>query len=301
MRSSPQARIARLVQILHKKILSLLKDNIESIYANSIDMREAYEALHASIPGIVQWFFLCFQSVEKSQSGVALTFKQKEMVIDSIDATEEVLWCPEWGLKGVLDTVCEVECGGRRIKIPVEIKTGSEDPISHNVQLSLYSVMLSQRGANAEFPLVCDGDLSGLLVYLKSDAKGLCEGNNDQSVYEEIKEELMSGRRGSYAARLLLAMKTRAEALTRTARRNTDSALVVREMTMRSDHCRSMLVRRNLLAAYVEKERSRVKEGVKRIEEKECAIEDLVMRGWWCDGLVCESAPSRRVRQLLLL
>lgn len=280
MLSSSQARIARLVQILHKKILGLLRDNIESIYANSIDMREAYEALHASIPGIVQWFFLCFQSVEKSQSGVTLAFRQKEMVINSIDATEEVLWCPEWGLKGVLDTVCEVECGGRKVKIPVEIKTGSEDPISHNVQLSLYSVMLSQRNANAEFPLVRDGDLGGLLVYLESDAKGVCEGSNDQSVYEEIKEELMSGRRGSYAARLLLAMKTRAEALTRTAQRSKEgSALIVRETPMKSDHCRSMLVRRNLLAAYVGKERSRVKEGIRRIKEKECAIEDLVVRG----------------------
>ena len=37
-----------------------------------------------------------------------------------------------------------------------------------------------------------------------------------------------------------------------------------------------MLIRRNLLASYAEKEKRRVKKQIQQLESKECEIEDLV-------------------------
>lgn len=274
MTSSPQARTARLVQTLHTKILGLLKDNIEPFYANSIDIREVYEGLHASIPGIIQWFYLCFQSIShRNDSGVQLRFDQKEVSIEAIEATEETLWCPEWGLKGVLDTVCDVQWNGQKRKIPVEIKTGSEDPISHTVQLLLYSVILAQFNEEVEFPLIHDGTFSGCLIYLKSDSLALPE-RREEECYEEIKNELTAGKRGPYISQLLLAVKKKTDTVTHSP--STASALQIREKPMKTDHCRSMLVRRNLLASYAEKEKRRVKKQIQQLESKECEIEDLV-------------------------
>lgn len=176
-------------------------------------------------------------------------------------------------MKGVLDTVCDVRWNGEKMKIPVEIKTGSEDPISHTVQLLLYSVMLAQFNETMEFPLIHDGMFSGCLIYLKSDSLELPE-RNEEDVYDEIKCELTAGKRGPYVSQLLMAAKKKADMCTHAACKA--SALQIREKAMKSDHCRSMLVRRNLLAGYAEREKRRMKDQVKRLEKKECEIEDLV-------------------------
>ena len=162
------------------KILVLIRRSIEEIYRNNTDIKELYEGLHSSIPGILQWYTLCSHQLNSS-------IKVKQIL-----KTEDVLWCPEWGLKGIIDVSCKVSVGSQEFLIPVEIKTGSEEPVSHNAQILLYSILLSQRDTQSDFILCRTQSISGLLVYLKSEQ--LKDFNPvSQSSYNEIKQNWKQG------------------------------------------------------------------------------------------------------------
>ena len=192
--------LPRLIQLLHMKILVLIRRSIEEIYRNNTDIKELYEGLHSSIPGILQWYTLCSHQLNSS-------IKVKQIL-----KTEDVLWCPEWGLKGIIDVSCKVSVGSQEFLIPVEIKTGSEEPVSHNAQILLYSILLSQRDTQSDFILCRTQSISGLLVYLKSEQ--LKDFNPvSQSSYNEIKQELETGKRGNYIISLLQYIKKQTEYL----------------------------------------------------------------------------------------
>lgn len=247
--------LPRLIQQLHAKVVSLLRESVDIIYQNDIDLREIYEGLHDSLPGIIEWFFICSRD-----SSEELRFKDQVVKIRSIEKTEDSLWGLPWGLKGVIDVFCEVSVHGRNVHIPVEIKTGAEDAISHNVQISLYSVLASQREKDSDFILSRPDDLSGFLVYLKSNPV-LPDVPTSPAIENEIKTELETGRRGSYIMMLLQHVKKQVESM-----RNKDlrppgmppvSFLTLRPKSLDVSHIRSFLIRRNLLVAYMEQEQHR--------------------------------------------
>lgn len=244
--------LPRIIQQLHTKIVSLLRDSVDIIYQNDIDLRDIYEGLHNSLSGIIQWFFIC-----SGDSSEELHFKDQQVKIRRIEKTEDALWGLPWGLKGVIDVFCEVSMQGRNMHIPVEIKTGAEDAISHNVQISLYSVLASQREKDSDFILSRPGDLSGFLVYLKSNSI-LPDVPPSQTIENEIKAELETGRRGSYIMMLLQHVKKQTESMRNKEFRPPGtpptSTLTLRPKSLDVSHIRSFLIRRNLLVAYMEQE-----------------------------------------------
>ena len=247
--------LPRLIQLLHSKILVLIRRSIEEVYRNNTDIKELYEGLHSSIPGILQWYTLCSQQLNSS------------ITVKRILKTEDVLWCPEWGLKGIIDVSCRVAMGLKESIIPVEIKTGSEEPVSHNAQILLYSILLSQRDSQSDFILYRPQDLSGLLVYLKSEQiKGFNSVN--QSDYNEIKQELETGKRGNYIISLLQNVKKQTEYLLKPSVQNPisrpDCPLSFRPQTMSISHLRYLIMRRNLIVTYKEQQQSILRQVIKK-------------------------------------
>ena len=115
--------------------------------------------------------------------------------------SEDVIWSPIWGMKGIVDVSCEVQIANKQFQIPIEMKTGSEDPVSHNAQVLLYSIILSQRQHDQDFILFQPHDLSGFLVYLKSNPlpgfantslssspSSFSSSQDSQRIYDEIKK-----------------------------------------------------------------------------------------------------------------
>ena len=268
----------------------LIRHALDDIYKNNIDVRELYDGLHFSIPNILQWFFICSKHLLPPRcSTVPIQHKHKPIAIKRILKNEDTIWSPIWGIKGLVDVSCEMEVGGQTIQLPVEIKTGAESAVSHNVQVSLYSVMLSQRNEDKDFVLMMDNaELAGLLVYLKSSPfsekassssslssnGGGNDGNTrtDQQVYNEIKQELETGARGPYVLNLLRQVKAASEIiLCPSLSRNTATtpqSLVIYDRTISQSHFRYMIMRRNLLVAYEEQEKERVKKIQKMYEER---------------------------------
>ena len=225
------------------KILVLIRRSIEEIYRNNTDIKELYEGLHSSIPGILQWYTLCSHQLNSS-------IKVKQIL-----KTEDVLWCPEWGLKGIIDVSCKVSVGSQEFLIPVEIKTGSEEPVSHNAQILLYSILLSQRDTQSDFILCRTQSISGLLVYLKSEQ--LKDFNPvSQSSYNEIKQELETGKRGNYIISLLQYIKKQTEYLLNPSLQNPITRppcqLSFNQQTISLHHLRYLIMRRNLIVTYKE-------------------------------------------------
>ena len=225
------------------KILVLIRRSIEEIYRNNTDIKELYEGLHSSIPGILQWYTLCSHQLNSS-------IKVKQIL-----KTEDVLWCPEWGLKGIIDVSCKVSVGSQEFLIPVEIKTGSEEPVSHNAQILLYSILLSQRDTQSDFILCRTQSISGLLVYLKSEQ--LKDFNPvSQSSYNEIKQELETGKRGNYIISLLQYIKKQTEYLLNPSLQNPITRppcqLSFNQQTISIHHLRYLIMRRNLIVTYKE-------------------------------------------------
>ena len=247
--------LPRVIQQLHAKIVSLLRESVDIICQNDIDLRDIYEGLHDSLPGVIQWFFICLGDASEE-----LRFQDQQVNIRSIEKTEDSLWGLPWGLKGVIDVFCEVSVHGRKMHIPVEIKTGAEDAISHNVQISLYSILASQRERDSDFILSRPGALSGFLVYLKSNSV-LPDAPPNPTIDSEIKTELETGRRGSYIMMLLQHVKKQIESMQKKELRplgiSPTSSLTVRPKSLDVSHIRSFLIRRNLLVAYIEQEQHR--------------------------------------------
>ena len=232
----------------------LIRKSIEDIYRNNTDIKELYEGLHSSIPGILQWYQLCSHQL-------ASTIKVKRIL-----KTEDVIWCPEWGLKGIIDVSCKVTVDSQELQIPVEIKTGSEEPVSHNAQILLYSILLSQRDSQSDFILYRSQDLSGLLVYLKSDQ--IKEFNPvNQSNYDEIKQELETGKRGNYIISILQYVKKQTEYLLnpylQSPSSQPPSSISLKQQSISILHLRYLIMRRNLIVMYKEQEKSKMQKVLK--------------------------------------
>lgn len=259
-----------MVQILHKKILTLLENSINDIYANTIDICEIYEAMHRSIPAIIYWIYTCSGSTFSEMQCV------KELPIHHVVKAESTLWSPEWGLKGIIDTICNMQLNGKNTDIPFEIKTGKEDPISHGVQISLYSILLSQMNEQEDFVLYSPSQTTGYLVYVKSPFSPP-EGGYMESQYNEIKQEMERGTRGNYITQLMNEVKKKAEALVMGWEKNT--TLNCKAQKLNEYHLRSLIMRRNLIVSYLERERRNRKQVIKAYDANNNAfgdIEDIV-------------------------
>lgn len=242
--------------------------SIADVYANTIDICEIYEALHFSIPAIIYWVYLC--------SGTLFPERKRidSISINHVVKAESSLWSPEWGLKGIIDTVCNVHTGPLDKDLPFEFKTGSEDGISHGAQITLYSLLLSQFHDKEDFVLYAPSPPSGFLVYLKSPPFTETESRGyDDSQYQAIKLELETGKKSPYVTDILIQAKKRAEALVMGADKRV--SLNIKTQTINTTHVRALLMRRNLIVSYLERERKRCQQQ-SSLSEKDTDIEDLV-------------------------
>lgn len=242
--------------------------SIADLYANTIDICEIYEALHFSIPAIVYWVYLCSGTLFPERK------RMDDVAINHVVKAESSLWSPEWGLKGIIDTVCNVHTNPLNKDLPFEFKTGSEDGISHGAQITLYSLLLSQFQNEEDFVLYTPSPPSGYLVYLKSPSFTETEsrGYND-SQYQAIKMELETGKKSPYVTQILIQAKNRAEALVIGADKRV--SLNIKPQTINTTHVKALLMRRNLIVSYLERERRRCQKQ-SSLTEIDNDIEDLV-------------------------
>lgn len=250
--------------------------SINDIYANTIDICEIYEALHNSIPAIIYWVYMCSGKLFPEFARV------REVPIDHVVKAENAVWSPQWGMKGVVDTICDVELNGIHYDIPFEFKTGKEDSISHGAQVTLYSLLLSQFNQNEDFILYTPSRLSGYLVYIKSPSDSPSEGYSETQ-YAEVKNELENGKRGPSIVQYLREIKNQAEAIVQGTGKN--SHLQLKPQRLNTTHLRALLMRRNLIVSYHQRERRNRKKVIKAFEEGKggvCDIEDLVVFGGVC-------------------
>ena len=85
---------------------------------------------------------------------------KKHMRVTRVIDIEEGVWCPAYGLKGVVDASLEVSCvlprrreesisrddqREQRLVLPFELKTGKRTHMSHRAQVLLYTLMMSDR------------------------------------------------------------------------------------------------------------------------------------------------------------
>ena len=236
----------------HKYILSLIRESTHAIYEVGADLCYVYESLHACIPGIIEWI---------------VSLHQDNSSLKKVDLCEDSVWCPSLGLKGVIDMTCEVETKDGILRVPVEIKTGKEDPISHSAQVYLYSLMLASFQGNHSL-LSPSQKVSSVLVYLKSEPLNISKFY--QTTHNDILNELYSGAKGPYIDKVLSTVRIRAEAIL--AHRG--SFLTKRFKPLQHLYLSNIVLRRNLLATYI----SRVKRGLglgQNAHESE-DIEDLL-------------------------
>ena len=240
--------VPQLIQSLHQYILSLLRECIQSIYEINVSIREIYEELHASIPGVIEWIN---QQTNNSAS------------IRKIIQCEDSIWCPYLGLKGVIDITCEIESSGELRSIPLELKTGKEDPISHTAQISLYSIMLPCVQNQDVNHLTCHQDVSGFLVYLKSDPLSI--DMPDNTAETEILNEMDKNSKGPYIIHVLSAVKSRSMLVMDRKK----SYLTIRPKKISLPQLAHIILRRNLIATT--SRRMKAEFSLKRDKE----IEDL--------------------------
>jgi DNA replication ATP-dependent helicase Dna2 len=139
------------LEFLSSILRNLINESMEDLYALGKNGDEAYAEMSKNIKFVMD-------------------FSEKYMVPDRKDADfrilnvvdlEERIWSPKYGLKGNIDVSAKVDLkkAGKQCILPLELKTGFREHISHRAQTSLYSLMMSDRYAT---PVE-----EALLVYLQ--------------------------------------------------------------------------------------------------------------------------------------
>ncbi|XVE99925.1 hypothetical protein REPUB_Repub03eG0242300 [Reevesia pubescens] len=160
------------VQFLEEYARIVLQNNMESLYACGVNENEIYKTLTEAIPKLVNWIFLFKDSQEPQVPTVDFgsdNGPKKVNIFEVIDI-EEMVWAPEYGLKGMIDVSVrvKVESGGKGDDekiMPLEFKSGKmpngQSSMEHCAQVILYTLLMSER-----YLKHID---SGLLYYLQSD------------------------------------------------------------------------------------------------------------------------------------
>ncbi|KAI0461345.1 hypothetical protein LJB42_001013 [Komagataella kurtzmanii] len=128
-----------------------LNANLFSIFSINESRETVREKIQEHVPFIKQWHDTYIRSIPVSKSSTAIGgTKNKAMVSASnILDIEENIWSPVFGLRGLIDVTVEACIKGPnndgRFVVPLELKTGSREYISHRAQVSLYSLLVRER------------------------------------------------------------------------------------------------------------------------------------------------------------
>ncbi|KAJ1667443.1 DNA replication endonuclease-helicase Dna2 [Coemansia sp. RSA 1646] len=163
---------------MSETIRSLIADNIALLWECQIDETSVQQQIFECIPVYQAWAKSYMHrnarcgsrysihrdsSNQRNQMNAADPSEDsKAMAISKVINMEENVWSPKFGLKGKIDltVLAQYTCHGALIE-PFELKTGRiTDNASHRAQLTLYTLLLSER---------YDLDIrSGLLYYPRS-------------------------------------------------------------------------------------------------------------------------------------
>lgn len=143
----------------------IVNNHADELFAASISISHARQVLHKVIPQIVNWYetFMGFGNFHKT-NGVPISEGKhtRNVVVTKVHDIEELVWSPVLGLKGKIDASVHLRIDGSDCGIAVlELKSGKPSgysAISHNAQVSLYNLLLSDRNSTS----VCHG----LLTYI---------------------------------------------------------------------------------------------------------------------------------------
>lgn len=137
---------------------SALKNKASSLVAVNKTTNEALSDLQKHVPPAVLWSKTFFNKDEPKESSSDNIIDNMRINVHSVLSTEEAIWSPMLGIKGVLDTVVEADINGKTKQTVLELKTGMENP-DHRAQVEIYLMMLATRYG------IKPDDALGLLVY----------------------------------------------------------------------------------------------------------------------------------------
>jgi DNA replication ATP-dependent helicase Dna2 len=140
---------------LDAKLKELIHDSIESLFVIGQTEEKCYEELASSIPLIISWYE---NNCTRPNRNAAKPFR----IVKPVEI-EERIWSPKYGVKGNIDATVQVDysnnVSGAKI-VPLELKTGKNQSISHRAQTTIYTLMMSGR-----YSETVD---NGLLAYLQT-------------------------------------------------------------------------------------------------------------------------------------
>ncbi|KAK7088075.1 hypothetical protein V1264_022042 [Littorina saxatilis] len=194
-----------------EEIMAIAKTIVQSnkflheMYGQLASETKVMEEIKAYIPPLQAWF----KKHVPARNGLN-TAKCSEMSVVQIHDIEETIWSPRLGVKGKIDMTVEVEMQKnrghvRRKVVPLELKTGKASySIEHKGQVTLYSLMMSERRENPE---------EGLLLYLKhndmnsvpvkpENTRGLLQLRNEMAYYLSRQTQKTSGEEGQVTYQL---------------------------------------------------------------------------------------------------
>lgn len=154
------------VMSFYEVVEDILSNHSEDLLAASISVKDARDVLHKVIPLIVDWYqklMGCGNYLEAEGVNILLNRKTVNLVVTKVHDIEELVWSPVLGLKGKIDASVYLRVDGYDSGIGVlELKSGkssSYSALTHNAQVSLYNLLLSDRKN--------DAINHGLLTYIR--------------------------------------------------------------------------------------------------------------------------------------
>lgn len=154
------------VMSFYEVVEDVLANHSEDLLAAAINVTDAREVLHKVIPLIVDWYqklMGCGNYLEAQGVNILLNKKTVNLVVSKVHDIEELVWSPVLGLKGKIDASVYLRIDGNDYGIGVlELKSGKSSSyaaLTHNAQVSLYNLLLSDRKN--------DAINHGLLTYIR--------------------------------------------------------------------------------------------------------------------------------------
>ncbi|TQS35884.1 hypothetical protein Golomagni_03681 [Golovinomyces magnicellulatus] len=135
---------------LEALIDDVAKKHVEDLYTIKLQISEAVRDLKNKIARLQSWaaLFICSnpkpEAILNTPNGETIS-----MCVEKLLEIEEHIWSPMYGLKGNIDATVQIilkeKKGQRRLIVPLELKTGKNQSISHRAQTALYNLLLSDR------------------------------------------------------------------------------------------------------------------------------------------------------------
>lgn len=125
------------------------------LYTLDHPTEEARSHLEGLVPQILAWKAQHLNNsdgcvIEPTGSSCASGAGSRRVRITSIEATEENIWSPAFGLKGKVDAtlmaqIQQEDGSWQSVVLPLELKTGKPSFLEHRGQVILYAMMLAER------------------------------------------------------------------------------------------------------------------------------------------------------------